>query len=179
MHYIAVLKVLEDFFDARQEYSVHDCPDSDNYIDEPDVNITDFGASTYQSQQSHEALSNSISPHSSQPSLAPCVITELESLKSKLKVTRYKNFQVAAIEALQGGKDVIVVQPTGSGKSLCYVESALMNPGKITLVIDPLIAVITNQIQNLKLKEIDAFALGGAAGKKQPNEFSQSVKEPM
>ena len=162
---LAVLKVLEDFFDARQEYSVHDCPDSDNYIDEPDVNITDSGASTYQSQQSHEAPSNSISPHSSQPSLAPCVITELESLKSKLKVAQYKNFQVAAIEALQGGKDVIVVQPTGSGKSLCYIASALMNPGKITLVIEPLIAVITNQIQNLTLKGIDAFALGGAAGK--------------
>ena len=79
------------------------------------MDITDFGVSTYQSQQSHEAP---ISPHSTQPSLAPCVITELESLKSKLKVAQYKNFQVAAIEALQGGKDVIVVQPTGSGKSL-------------------------------------------------------------
>ena len=140
----AVLKVLEDFFDARQENSVHDCPDSDNYIDEPDVDISDFGASTYQSQQSHEAPSNSISPHSFQPSLAPCIITELESLKSKLEVAQYKNFQIATIEALQGGNNVIVVQLTGSSKFLCYVASALINPGKITLVIEPPIAVITN-----------------------------------
>ena len=79
---------------------------------------------------------------------------------------------------MQGGKDVIVVQPTGSGKSLCYVASALMNPGKITLVIEPMITVITNQIQNLKLKGIDAFALGGAAGENSQMNFCKVLRNP-
>ena len=63
-------------------------------------------------------------------------------------MAQYKSFQVVAIEALQKGKDVIVVQPTGSGKSLCYIASALMNPGKITLVIyksDPELEVKGNR----------------------------------
>ena len=93
------------------------------------------------------------------------IITQLEMLKSKLKVTQYKTFQLVAIEALQESRDTIVVQTTGSGKSLCYLASALMNPGKITLVVEPVVAVITNQIQNLKSKGMDAFALGRAAGK--------------
>ena len=64
-------------------------------------------------------------------------------------MAQYKSFQVVAIEALQKGKDFIVVKLTGSGKSLCYIASAFMKPGKITLVIEPMITVIANQIQNL------------------------------
>ena len=104
------------------------------------------------------------------------VITQLEMLKLKLKITQYKAFQLAAIEALQDGKDTIFVQPTGSGKSLCYIASALINPGKITLVIEPVVAVITNQIQNLKSKGIDAFALGRAAGKSKLSNFRKVFK---
>ena len=166
----AILKALEDFFDARQESNMHGCTNSDNCLDESDREISDLDENA---DESHEQSTNiSSSPHSSQPLLVPCTVTELETLKSKLKVVQYKSFQVAAIEALQDGKDVIVVQATGSGKSLCYIASALLSPGKITLVIEPMVAVITNQIQNLKAKGIDAFALGNAAGKKQSGEFS-------
>ena len=56
-------------------------------------------------------------PISSQQS-GTSIITQLEMLKSKLKVTQYETFQLAAIEALQNGKDTIVVQPTESDKSL-------------------------------------------------------------
>ena len=44
---------------------------------------------------------------------------DLEMLKAKLNKKVYKQFQVEVIEALHMNKDVIVVQPTGSGKSLC------------------------------------------------------------
>jgi len=175
----AILKVLEDLFDVRQESEVHDCTDSDSHTDELDVDISGFDDNAYQSyEQSDETPNISSSPHNSQPSLTPCTLTELESLKSKLKVVQYKSFQVAAIEALQNGKDCIVVQPTGSGKSLCFVASALMNPSKITLVIEPMVAVITNQIENLKAKGIDAFALGSAAGKNNLVNFRKVFRNP-
>ena len=99
------------------------------------------------------------------------VITQLEMLKLKLKVTQYKAFQLATIEAIQHGKDTIAVQSTGSGKFLCYIASILINPGKITQVIEPVVAVITNQIQNLKTKGIHPFALGRAAGKSKLSNF--------
>jgi len=66
------------------------------------------------------------------------VVSELESIKATLKITAYKHFQLEAIQALQLKKDVIVVQPTGSGKSLWYMVSTLLNPGKVTLVIEPI-----------------------------------------
>ena len=81
-------------------------------------------------------------------------------MKSKLKVKELKNFQLESIEALYLGKDVIMVQPTGAGKSLCYVVPTLLNPGKVTLVIEPVIAIISDQITTLTSKGIDAVALG-------------------
>ena len=103
-------------------------------------------------------------------------ITQLEAIKSKLKIAQYKRFQLEAIEALQCGKDVIVVQPTGSGKSLCYVAPALLNPGKVTVVIEPVVAVITNQIQSLRSKRIDSVALGRAAGNSKLANFRRVFK---
>ena len=88
-------------------------------------------------------------------------VTQLEEIRSNLNIAQYKRFH---IEAIQCGKDVIVVRPTGSGKSLCYVAPALLNPGKVTLVIEPVTAVITNQVKSLQSKGINAVALGNSAG---------------
>ena len=56
------------------------------------------------------------------------------------KVSRLKDKQVQAIEALLAGKNVIAVLPTGFGKSLCYQVAAVVQPG-FTLVISPLLAL--------------------------------------
>ena len=61
-------------------------------------------------------------------------------------------------------KDVVVVQPTGSGKSLCYIASVLLYPGKVILVIESVVAVITDQVHSLKNMGLDAVAPGRAAG---------------
>ena len=86
---------------------------------------------------------------SSQRSSVSQHVSELERIKEKLKIKQYKQFQLEAIQALQLHNDV-VVHPTGSGKSLCYTASALLNPGKVTLVIEPIVAVITDQVRSLK-----------------------------
>ena len=96
--------------------------------------------------------------------------SQLNKMKGILKIANFKQFQLEAIELLQTGKDVVIVQPTGSGKSLCYTVPALLNPGKITLVIEPVVAIITNQVLSLRAKGIDAVAIGRAAGiNKLPN----------
>ena len=46
----------------------------------------------------------------------------------------------------------MVVQPTGFGKSMCFILPALL-PGKISLVIELIIALIINQIDGLQKKD--------------------------
>ena len=81
-----------------------------------------------------------------------------------MKIEDVKQFQISAIMAIQQGKDFVFIQPTGSEKSICFALPSLLNPGKISLVVEPVVAVITNQVDALQKKGIDAVVLGPAAG---------------
>ena len=59
---------------------------------------------------------------------------------------------------------------------MCYVAPTLLNPKKVTLVIEPVVVVITNQIQSLRSKGIDAIALGMAAGSNKLANFRRVFK---
>ena len=100
----------------------------------------------------------------------------LEKAKSILKIKELKQFQISCITAIQQGKDVVLVQPTGSGKSLCFIIPALLNPGKISLVVEPVVAIITNQVDTLQKKGVDAVALGNAAGAIKSSNFRRVFK---
>jgi ATP-dependent DNA helicase RecQ len=63
--------------------------------------------------------------------------------------------QREVIEAVLAGRDVLAVMPTGAGKSLCYQIPALHLPGT-TVVISPLIALISDQTQKLGGLGLDA-----------------------
>src|SRR4051812_13937163 len=57
--------------------------------------------------------------------------------------------QREAVEAARAGRDVLVVMPTGSGKSLCYQLPALMRTD-LTLVVSPLVSLMQDQVQALE-----------------------------
>ena len=63
--------------------------------------------------------------------------------------------QEAVIEALLGGRDVLTVMPTGSGKSLCFQVPALVMGG-LTVVVSPLVALMQDQVAALKLAGVAA-----------------------
>ncbi|HEX3502010.1 MAG TPA: DNA helicase RecQ [Xanthobacteraceae bacterium] len=69
--------------------------------------------------------------------------------------------QAEIVEAILGGRDVLAVMPTGSGKSLCYQLPALARGG-LTVVVSPLIALMRNQVAQLRGYGVAAAALNSA-----------------
>lgn len=66
--------------------------------------------------------------------------------------------QDQVIQSLLQGQDALVVLPTGMGKSLCFQLPAILQSG-LTLVVSPLIALMENQVQELKAKALPAELL--------------------
>ena len=70
----------------------------------------------------------------------------------------FREGQLDAIVELLSGRDCTVLLPTGAGKSLVYQLSGLVMPGR-TLVIDPLISLIEDQVEGLRRIGIDRTAV--------------------
>jgi ATP-dependent DNA helicase RecQ len=70
-------------------------------------------------------------------------------------------FQEQAIEASLAGRDLVLVLPTGGGKSLCFQGPALVRPG-LTLVVSPLIALMKDQVDSLRQSGVAAAMLSSA-----------------
>ena len=73
---------------------------------------------------------------------------------------QFKGSQEKIINVILEGKDVLALLPTGGGKSICFQIPAMAKEG-ICIVISPLIALIQNQVGNLKERGIKAIALTG------------------
>src|SRR5579884_782158 len=63
--------------------------------------------------------------------------------------------QEEIIRRLLRGKDVLAVLPTGGGKSLIYQLAAQLLPG-VTVVVAPLLALMTDQVESLEQQGIEA-----------------------
>jgi len=82
----------------------------------------------------------------------------LEILKKYWKYPEFRKPQEEIIESAINGTNTIVLLPTGGGKSLCYQIPALISEG-VCIVISPLIALIQDQVNSLKEKNIKSIAL--------------------
>jgi ATP-dependent DNA helicase RecQ len=78
----------------------------------------------------------------------------------------FRPLQEDIIHAVLDGKDVLALMPTGGGKSLCYQVPAMAKEG-ICLVISPLIALMKDQVENLRKKSITAFAIYSGMSRKE------------
>ena len=65
--------------------------------------------------------------------------------------------QAEIVGAVEAGRDVLAIMPTGGGKSLCYQLSALLRDG-VTVVISPLIALMRDQVRALRAAGVEAAA---------------------
>lgn len=77
------------------------------------------------------------------------------------KIWGYDDFrspQGEIVKSLLQGKDALIVLPTGGGKSVCFQLPALLQTG-LTLVISPLVALMENQVQELRERNLPAALL--------------------
>ncbi len=79
-------------------------------------------------------------------------------LKTHWGHDNFRPFQEEIILSAIGGKDTLALLPTGGGKSVCFQIPVLAQDG-IGIVISPLIALMNDQVQNLKNLGIKAVAL--------------------
>lgn len=82
----------------------------------------------------------------------------LDDALSRLGFDAFRPGQREAVETLLDGRRLLLVAPTGGGKSLCYQLPALILPGT-TLVISPLVALMADQVAALEARGIAATYL--------------------
>jgi len=82
--------------------------------------------------------------------------------------------QEAILEAILSGEDTLVVMPTGGGKSLCYQLPALVLPG-VSLVISPLIALMKDQVDSLRVMELPAISIHSLMGIREQEEALSKI----
>ena len=83
------------------------------------------------------------------------------ALRTTFGFDAFRPGQADIVAAILDGRDVLAVMPTGSGKSLCYQLPALLRDG-LTVVVSPLIALMRNQVAQLRGYGIPAASLNSA-----------------
>ena len=86
--------------------------------------------------------------------------TPEEILKTHWGYDGFRGSQKRIIRAALDGSDVMALMPTGGGKSLCYQVPALVLPG-VCIVISPLLALMEDQVNDLRGRGIRALSLSG------------------
>lgn len=86
--------------------------------------------------------------------------------------------QTEAVEAAVVGRDVLLVMPTGAGKSLCYQLPALVST-QLTVVVSPLVSLMTDQVESLGGRGALINAQRDSADNRRAFEMAQSGEVRM
>ncbi len=79
------------------------------------------------------------------------IAARLEESRQLFGFRRWRPGQLDTMRSFMEGSDFLAVLPTGSGKSVTFQVPALLSPG-VTLVISPLVALMNDQVENLRAR---------------------------
>ncbi|KUE78565.1 ATP-dependent DNA helicase RecQ [Aeromonas schubertii] len=92
--------------------------------------------------------------------------TPLALLQAVFGYQQFRAGQQEIIEQVLAGRDVLVLKPTGGGKSLCYQVPALLRPG-LGVVVSPLISLMKDQVDTLRANGVAAAYLNSALSREE------------
>ncbi|MCU4176588.1 RecQ family ATP-dependent DNA helicase [Carboxylicivirga sp. N1Y90] len=108
-----------------------------------------------------------------------CIKEESMTIESTLKSTfgfsEFKTGQKEVVNNILKGESAAAIFPTGSGKSLCYQFSAMQLP-HLTLVVSPLLALISDQLDFLQSKNIPAARIDSTLQYKELIDIQNQVR---
>jgi ATP-dependent DNA helicase RecQ len=93
-------------------------------------------------------------------------MTIQQILKQYYNHDAFRPMQEEIIQSVLLGHDTLALLPTGGGKSVCFQVPALAKEG-ICIVVSPLIALMKDQVENLKAKGIDAVSIVSGMSKRE------------
>lgn len=99
----------------------------------------------------------------------------LKTLKEYWGYGSFRPKQEEIVLTAMAGRDVLAILPTGGGKSVCFQLPALLREG-IAIVVTPLIALMKDQVQNLRDRGIRAMAIhAGMSRREVDNALNNAV----
>ncbi len=95
-------------------------------------------------------------------------------LKDAFGHNSFREFQEEGVDAVLANRDLLMILPTGGGKSLVYQLPTLLKDG-ISIVISPLIALMQDQVSALKAQKISADMISSAQSHDEVCEIIQKA----
>ena len=101
----------------------------------------------------------------------------LKSALKQLGFDKPRKAQIIPMNTLDAGQDAIVIAATGSGKQVIYETVGLAHSDKLTIVIEPLLALIYNQVQTLQAHDIPADYIDMTRSKEDIDKILNKVRK--